>query len=71
MPDGKRIGDHAPEYKHVDEMEWEMGRLKTGRSFSFIRVQIVRPSQTPVSYDTNRGRVILSTDTTSRRCGTS
>jgi hypothetical protein len=35
MADGKRGGDHAPEYKHVDDMEWEMGRLKNRTKFLF------------------------------------
>ena len=35
MPDGRRAGDHAPEYKHVDDMEWEMGRFKNRTKFLF------------------------------------
>ena len=35
MADGKRGGDHAPEYKHVDDMEWEMGRFKNRTKFLF------------------------------------
>jgi len=28
MPDVRRRGDQAPEFKHVDDMQWEMGRFK-------------------------------------------
>jgi hypothetical protein len=35
MPDGRQAGDHAPEYKHVDDMEWEMGRFKNRTKFLF------------------------------------
>jgi quercetin dioxygenase-like cupin family protein len=35
MPERKRPGDHAPEFKHVDDMEWEMGRFKNRTKFLF------------------------------------
>ena len=35
MADGRRAGDHAPEYKHVNDMEWEMGRFKNRTKFLF------------------------------------
>src|SRR5204863_5123155 len=35
MPEGRRGGDHAPEFKHVDDMEWEMGRFKNKTKFLF------------------------------------
>ena len=44
MPDGKRIGDHAPEYKHVDEMEWEMGQFKNRTKFLF-HPRLDRPTE--------------------------
>lgn len=30
-----KAGDHAPEYKHVDDMSWEMGRFKNKTKFLF------------------------------------
>src|ERR1700674_3812706 len=44
---------------------------RTGRSFSFIRVQTAPPSQMPALFGMSPERVIPSTDTTSRKCGTS
>jgi quercetin dioxygenase-like cupin family protein len=35
MPEGGQDRDHAPEYKHVDEMEWELGRFKNRTKFLF------------------------------------
>ena len=35
MPEGRQRGDHAPEFKHVDDMEWEMGRFKNKTKFLF------------------------------------
>jgi hypothetical protein len=35
MPEARRGGDHAPEFKHVDDMEWEMGRFKNKTKFLF------------------------------------
>ena len=35
MPEEGQHRDHAPEYKHVDEMEWELGRFKNRTKFLF------------------------------------
>jgi hypothetical protein len=35
MTDGRQHGDHAPEYKHVDDMAWEMGQFKNRTKFLF------------------------------------
>ena len=72
MPEGRQRWDHAPEFKHVDDMEWEMGRFKNRtKFFSFIPVRIVQPNRTLAFSGTSPGRVFPSTDTTSRKSGTS
>lgn len=38
MSDAKKVirdGDHAPQFRHVDEMAWEMGRFKNRTKFLF------------------------------------
>jgi quercetin dioxygenase-like cupin family protein len=35
MPERRRRGDPAPEFKHVDNMEWEMGRFQNNTKFLF------------------------------------
>lgn len=35
MADPRKAGDHAPEYRHVDDMEWEMGRFRNKTKFLF------------------------------------
>lgn len=35
MADPRKAGDHAPEYRHVEDMEWEMGRFRNRTKFLF------------------------------------
>lgn len=35
MPDPRKPGDHAPEYRHVDDMDWETGRFRNKTKFLF------------------------------------
>ena len=35
MAEGRRPADHAPEFKHIDDMEWEMGRFNNRTKFLF------------------------------------
>lgn len=38
MPQGRLAGDHTPEFKHVDDMEWEMGRFNNKTKFHELLV---------------------------------
>ena len=44
MPQGRLAGDHAPEFKHVDDMEWEMGRFNNKTKFLF-HPRLDRPTE--------------------------
>src|SRR5262245_42631304 len=56
----KRVADHAPEYRHVDDMEWEMGRFKNKTKFLF-HARADRPTETGIraSLVRPRGRTLL------------
>ena len=71
MPQGRLAGDHAPEFKHVDDMEWEMGRFNNRTKFLF-HPRLDRPTEpNPAFCGTSPGRAFPSTDTTSHKCSTS
>ena len=68
MPQARLAGDHAPEFKHVDDMEWEMGRFNNRTKFLF-HPRLDRPM--PAFCVTSPGRAFPSTDMISRKCSTS
>ena len=44
MPQERLARDHAPEFKHVDDMAWEMGRFNNKTKFLF-HPRLDRPTE--------------------------
>lgn len=61
---------HAPEFKHPDEMEWQMGRFRNATKFLF-HPTAKRPTTPNVGFlRYEPGAGFRCTSTTSRRSGT-